>query len=142
MYYLPKELQEKIYEYDNTYHEHFKNRILPELKYILSFWKVHMYKYNNLNNDEFTRSDELYYQTLAQINRLNVPHQRSYDNCIHYVSEFNEKYEKNRKKINVKPYLYGLPISLFDHVENKIHLIFERIRFSKKIVNLPFKLLQ
>ena len=139
MYELPKELQQIIYELDNTYHEHFKNKILPELKYILSFWKVHMYRYKkSLQNS--SRSNELYFQTLSQVNKFNVPHQRSYENCKHYVNEFNKKYIKFKKSINDEPYLYGHPISIFDHVENKIHLIFERIRFSKKIINLPFKI--
>lgn len=34
---LPIELKRLIYEYDNTYHDHFQKNVLPELE--TNFWK-------------------------------------------------------------------------------------------------------
>jgi hypothetical protein len=39
---LPVELQRLVYEYDNTYHEHFSKQVLPELQ--TNFWKRLFYR--------------------------------------------------------------------------------------------------
>lgn len=39
---LPVELQRLVYEYDNTYHEHFSKKVLPQLQ--TNFWNKLFYR--------------------------------------------------------------------------------------------------
>lgn len=116
-YKLPEELIRKIYIFDNTYREIYTNKVIKEIKYVMRFWRLFCSK--NSENRFLTNSNMNWYESKKKDSEY-----------------YNSRTFKNT------PYYYYIPISIFDIEKGKINLIFERIKFLRKVTNIPYKMSQ